>query len=192
MVVPAVDVVFITELESCNTETSKKQLLNTLVSAMVNEFKLSSIEHHRFAVVTYGGSEEFEKPRSITSNGNVFTSAQNINNYFNHIRNGTGTGDVFTAITIASKLIFKPGAVKVFVLSLCTKCDFNLLKVGFSPVILVVFLKFLFGSLTSNPYLSCYVKTTSSSTSCQTVLSMLRKLLAWIALKLSSEKTSLS
>lgn len=129
MVVPAVDVVFLMESKACNVDASKKKLLNALVTSMAAEFKAASIEHHRYAVVSFGGSNEFEQPRSITSNGHVFTSAQNIQTYFNHLRDGNGTSDVFTTITIASKLIFKPGAVKIFVLSVCSKCEFNLLKV---------------------------------------------------------------
>lgn len=131
MVIPAVDVVFLMESKACNVESSKKKLLSALVTSMGAEFKLSSIEHIRYAVVSFGGSNEFEEPRIITSNGHVFTSAQNIQTYFNHLRDGNGTSDVFTTITIASKLIFKPGAVKIFVLSLCSKCEFNLLKVRF-------------------------------------------------------------
>lgn len=129
MVVPAVDVVFLIESRPCNMERSKKALMLSLVSSLASEFKHVSIDHQRFAVVTFGGSDEFSQPRSITSNGNVFTSAQNIPAYFNHLREGEGTSDVFTAITSASKLIFKPGAVKIFVLSLCSKCEFNMMKV---------------------------------------------------------------
>lgn len=129
MVIPAVDVVFLMESRSCNIETAHKKLLALLVSSIVNEFKIASIDHQRFAVVTFGGSGEFEQPRSITSNGHVFTSAHNVQSYFNHLKDGNGTSDVFTAITIASKLIFKPGSVKIFVLSLCSKCEVNLLKV---------------------------------------------------------------
>ena len=144
MIVPAVDIVFIMELGSCNVEASKKTLLSSLVTSMVTEFKHLSIDHQRFAVVTYGGSGDYETPRTITSNGNVFTSAQNVNSYFNHLINGTGTGDVFSAIvTTASKLVFKPGAAKVFVLSLCTKCEHNLLRVSFILIsTFYIFLKY--------------------------------------------------
>ena len=126
---PAVDVVFLMESKSCNVELTQQKLLSSLVSSLTTELKHLSIDHHRFAVVTFGGSNEFERPRSITSNGQVFTTEQNIQTYFNHIKDGNGTSDVFTAITVASKLIFKPGAVKIFVLVLCSKCEFNLLKV---------------------------------------------------------------
>lgn len=129
LVIPAVDVVFLIESRTCNVEETQKKLLTSLVSSITTEFKAASIDHHRFAVVTFGGSNEFAQPRSITSNGHVFTSAKNIKSYFNHVRDGNGTSDVFTAITIASKLVFKPGAVKIFILSLCSKCEFNILKV---------------------------------------------------------------
>lgn len=129
MVIPAVDVVFLMDAKACNVESDKRKLISALITSLTAEFKLSSINHVRFAVVTFGGSNEFEKPRSVTSNGHVFTSAQNVQTYFNHLKEGNGTSDVFTTIAIASKLIFKPGAVKIFVLSLCSKCEFNLLKV---------------------------------------------------------------
>lgn len=145
LVIPAVDIVFLMESRACNVEETQRKLLTSLVSSITSEFKSASIEHHRFAVVTFGGSNEFAQPRSITSNGHVFTSAKNVQSYFNHLKDGNGTSDVFTAITIASKLVFKPGAVKIFVLSLCSKCEFNLLKVrgetfqGFSDCKLIIY-----------------------------------------------------
>lgn len=129
-IVPSVDVVFILEMGSCNTDSYKKSLLNTLVTSIGAEFKQQSIENHRFAVMTYGGFGPFSKPTSVTSNGNVFTNAQNVNSYLEHLNNETGNVDVFTAIATATKLIFKPGSVKVFVLSLCTKCKSNLFEVN--------------------------------------------------------------
>lgn len=129
MVTPAIDVVFLLESKACNVELTQQNLLSALVTSLTAELKHMSIDHHRFAVVTFGGSNEFEKPRSVTSNGQVFTTAENVQSYFSHVKNGNGTSDVFTAITTASKLIFKPGAVKMFVLLLCSKCEFNVLKV---------------------------------------------------------------
>lgn len=130
LIVPTVDVVFIMEMGSCNTDSYKKSLFNALVTSIGSEFKQQSIENHRFAVVTYGGLGPFSKPTSVTSNGNVFTNAQNVNSHFNHLKNETGNIDVFTAIASATKLIFKPGSVKIFVLSLCTKCKSNLFEVN--------------------------------------------------------------
>lgn len=128
-VVPSVDVVFLVESRACNAEASKKSLLSALATSIAAEFKQVSIDQHRFAVVTFGGTKELAQPRSITANGHVFTSARNVESYFNHLQDGDGTSDVFTAITIASKLIFTPGSIKVFVISLCSKCEFNLQKV---------------------------------------------------------------
>lgn len=117
------------EMGACNTDSYKKSLLNALVASIGTEFKQQSIENQRFAVVTYGGYGPFSKPTGVTSNGNVFTNAQNVNSYFNHVKNETGSIDVFTAIASATKLVFKPGSVKIFVLSLCTKCKSNLFEV---------------------------------------------------------------
>lgn len=132
-VIPSVDIVFLVESKPCNVEQTKQKLLSALVSSISSELKLLSIDHLRFAVITFGGSKEFDQPRSITSHGHVFTSAQNIQTYFEHLKAGNGTSDVFTVITVASKLIFQPAAVKIFILSLCSKCDFNSLKVRKIP-----------------------------------------------------------
>lgn len=129
MIIPSVDVVFIMEMGACNTDTYKRNLLSALINSMGNEFKQKSIEDHRFSVVTYGGLGPFSKPSSVTSNGNVFTNAQSVISYFNHVKNETGDIDVFTAVASATKLVFKPGSMKIFVLSLCTKCKSNLFEV---------------------------------------------------------------
>lgn len=124
---PAVDLVFVVESRSCNLGVVKKKLFSALVAETVKEFKDLSVMEHRYSVVTFGGEE---KPRSITLDGHVFTDEKNIQLYFNHLKDANGSSvDVFTALTIASKLVFKPGASKIFVLSLCSRCEFNSLKV---------------------------------------------------------------
>lgn len=127
---PAVDVVFLMESGSCNDESSRKRMLSTFVTSLTKELKTHAIDEVRFAVVAFGGSGDYERPKSITSNGRVFTDANNIQNYFDHIMNAGGSSlDVFSAVTRASELIFKPGAVKIFILSVCSECQLNLLKV---------------------------------------------------------------
>lgn len=127
---PAVDVVFLMESKECNTEPSRKLVFNTFVNSLTKELKGLSINEVRFGIMTFGGSGEYEKPKSITSNGKMFTDAKNIQAYFDHVKADKGTkSDVFSAVTKASELIFKPGAVKIFVLSLCSDCQMNLLKV---------------------------------------------------------------
>lgn len=127
---PSVDVVFLMEAKSCNVEFIQHNLMSTLMTAMSSEFEHLSIDQHRYAVVTFGGSNEFDQPRSVTSSGQVFASAKDSGLYFKHLKAGNGSSDVFTAITVASKLIFKPGATKIFVLFICSTCEFNLLKVS--------------------------------------------------------------
>lgn len=94
---------------------------------MSTEFKNQSIDA-KYSVFGYGAAE-FENPQSVTLNGEVFTTQQHIKRYFNHLKKGNGTSDVFTALTIASKTIFRPGSIKIFILSLCSKCEYNFLKV---------------------------------------------------------------
>lgn len=134
MIVPSIDVVFLMEASECNVNQAKKQTLSTLVSALSNELKQMSInsENQRYAIVTFGGANEFSQPKTVTSNGEAFTLAQNIQSYFDHVKSGNGSTDVSTAITAATQLIFKPGAIKIFILSICSKCEFNLLKVNFN------------------------------------------------------------
>lgn len=122
------------EAHSCNTNSLKKNLLSTFVTSLKTEMKLNSIDEVRFAVVSFGGTKEFGKAKTITSNGKVFTDVENIQSYINHIESGgneTINADVSTAITKASELIFKPGAVKIFILSLCSECELHTFKVRY-------------------------------------------------------------
>jgi hypothetical protein len=138
---PAVDIVFLVESRSCNAEPSRKKLMSNLVTSLTTEFKQHSLSDIRFALMSFGGSKEFAGPRTITSNGRVFTDAQNIQSYFNHLRFDNDTDretDVFSAVTKASELIFRPGAIKIFVLSLCSECEVNVLKVKFNPILNVI------------------------------------------------------
>lgn len=132
---PVVDVVFLIESKDCNVAPTRKKMLSNFVTSLTKELKVQSIEEVRFAVVAFGGVGEFEKPKTITSNGKVFTDVKNIQSYFDHIKSVNGkNSDVFSAVTKASELIFKPGAVKIFVLSLCSECQLNLLKFDFKSV----------------------------------------------------------
>lgn len=79
----------------------------------------------RYALVAFGGEHPFDKPRTVTLNGEVFASYNKFEPYFRHLRNiNPGqNNDVFSAIITASKLIFRPGASKIFILVPCTNCS---------------------------------------------------------------------
>ena len=127
---PTADIVFLAEAKDCNTDTFKKSILRTLVSSIATEFKHNSINDVQFSLMSFGGSNEFMHPEIVTSNGKIFTTAQDIYSYFDHIKaSNQSSMDVLTAITKASKLIFRPGALKIFVLSLCGNCEIDSLKV---------------------------------------------------------------
>jgi hypothetical protein len=125
-----VDIVFLVESKSCNVENLKRNFFSNLVNTMSSEFKNQSIDA-KFSVIGFGGTGEFENPQSVTLNGEFFTTSQHIKRYFNHLKSGNGASDVFTALTVASRTIFRPGSVKIFILSLCSKCEYNFLKVCF-------------------------------------------------------------
>lgn len=86
----------------------------------------------RYAVVTYGGAPPFDRPRTIVYNNNIFTDHNNLKHYFDHIRTSLdGSNDTFEAISLASKLTFRPGASKTFILMLCSTCASKEMKVRF-------------------------------------------------------------
>lgn len=126
---PTVDVVFLIESKSCNMVQSKRNLYSHLASSISNEMKNQSI-NVKYAVIAFGGAGAVENPQIISHNGEIFTSNVNLRRFVNHLKEGNGTSDVFTALTTASKIIFRPGSAKIFILSLCSKCEYNFLKVS--------------------------------------------------------------
>lgn len=82
----------------------------------------------RFAVLAFGASvPPFNSPRSIVHNNIVFAESNQLKFYFEHIRPPTNATDrsasptdIFEAISAATKLSYRPGAAKAFVLLPCT------------------------------------------------------------------------
>lgn len=88
---------------------------------------------NRYSVVTYGGAPPFDRPRSIVHNNKVFTNLIDLKYYFDHIRTSSGgSNDTFEAISLASKLIFRPGASKTFILMPCSTCASSEMRVCFT------------------------------------------------------------
>jgi hypothetical protein len=130
------------DAKDCNVDVTRKKMLSSFVTSFKTELRNQTIDDVRFAVVSFGGRNEHKKAEIITSNGKMFTDAQNINLYFDHLKKEDDSHvDVFTAITKAAELIFRPGAVKIFVLSLCSECELNLLKVSFEQEVRQIFIK---------------------------------------------------
>lgn len=75
--------------------------------------------------MAFGGVEPYDKPRSIIYERNVFTSKPDqLAEYFAHINTGNGTSkDILLAISTASRLNFRPGVSKTFILLSCSSCS---------------------------------------------------------------------
>ncbi|XP_069692884.1 uncharacterized protein Apoltp isoform X2 [Periplaneta americana] len=117
------DVVFIIEAKECNRNIKEKRNMDSLSSLLTKELTDLKMTANRFAVVVFGGSGVFDKPRSIVVNNNVFTGPQMLPHYFANIPIGNGSADIFGGIRYAAKLLFRPGVSKTFILLPCTNCD---------------------------------------------------------------------
>lgn len=86
--------------------------------------------------MAFGGKSPFDEPRSIVYNSKIFThDHRELTHYFNHIKMENGKNiDIFHAIVSASKLIFRPGASKTFILIPCTECVSEEMKLDYSAV----------------------------------------------------------
>lgn len=126
------DVVFIVEAKPCNQDLKTGKNIINIVTALQKELIDANVTDNRYAVVTFGGLIPFDKPRSIVHNNKIFTDANNLKFYFDHIQTGNGLYfDVFEAISVASRLVFRPGATKTFILLPCSACLPNRMRVHF-------------------------------------------------------------
>ncbi|XP_053697453.1 uncharacterized protein LOC128744450 [Sabethes cyaneus] len=130
------DVVFIVEAKECNRNITTAKSIITMVQSLHKEFLERNITNNRYSVVSFGGESPFDKPRSVIVNDNVFVSHEFIEPFFNHIAAGEGTNDdIFEAITVASKLVFRPGVSKTFILLPCSKCASSSMKLDYSSLL---------------------------------------------------------
>lgn len=119
------DIVFLVEAKDCNKDIVKSKSITTLVTTIEKELQIANITNNRYAVVAFGGDRPFDKARSIVVNNQVFTTSLRILPFFNHIttsNNGTNN-DIFEAIVMASKMLFRSGTSKTFILLPCSTCS---------------------------------------------------------------------
>lgn len=92
-----------------------------------------------YAVVAFGGIEPYDKPRSIFYERNVFTTnPHKLADYFEHINTGNGNGsssDILMAISTASRLNFRPGVSKTFILLSCSTCQAGDMHFDYSSIL---------------------------------------------------------
>ncbi|XP_055638867.1 uncharacterized protein LOC129776937 isoform X2 [Toxorhynchites rutilus septentrionalis] len=130
------DIVFIIEAKPCNHNITTSKSIMTMVQSLHKELLELNITENRYSVLSFGGASPFDKPRSVTVNDNVFVSHEFIEPFFNHITTSPGTNDdIFDAIIVASKLVFRPGASKTFILMPCSRCASSSMKLDYSSLL---------------------------------------------------------
>lgn len=118
------DVVFIVEAKPCNQNFMNGKSVVTFATALNKEFIAVNLTENRYSVLVFGGASPFDKPRSVVINNEIFAEFNKLSLYFEHIKTGNGTNkDVYDALTTASKLVFRPGVSKIFILLPCSNCS---------------------------------------------------------------------
>ncbi|KAH8395625.1 hypothetical protein KR222_003717 [Zaprionus bogoriensis] len=131
------DVVFIVEAKPCNQNLRETKSIMSVVNSIEEQLKATGIINNRYAVVAFGGAEPYDKPRSIFYERNVFTSKpEQLANYFDHINTGNGSSsDILLAISTASRLNFRPGVSKTFILLSCSKCAAKDMRFDYTSIL---------------------------------------------------------
>ncbi|XP_012280436.1 uncharacterized protein LOC105699757 [Orussus abietinus] len=118
------DVVFIVEAKECNRAINENRSMEYLVTQMSKEFNEQELTENRWSLVTFGGDGVYNEPRSTILDNQIFTkNVGHFVKYFEDIPVGNGNQDIFAAIGFASKLVFRAGVSKTFVLIPCSHCE---------------------------------------------------------------------
>ncbi|KFB38034.1 AGAP008807-PA-like protein [Anopheles sinensis] len=132
----AADVVFIVEAKPCNERFVQTKSINLLVDSINRELQELKIRDTRYGVVAFGGAAPFDRAHSVVVGNSVFEKHDRLQPFFEHIVMGNGTNeDIFDAIILASKLVFRPGASKTFILLPCSRCATSKMKLDFSSIV---------------------------------------------------------
>ncbi|XP_005177435.1 apolipophorins [Musca domestica] len=131
------DVVFIVEAKPCNVNLKENKNIMTVVDTIEEQLRANGITNNRYAVVTFGGVAPFDTPRSIYYENSVFThDHQKLEQYFDHINANNGTNsDILQAISVASRLDFRPGVSKTFILLSCSNCAAGNMLFDYSSIL---------------------------------------------------------
>lgn len=118
------DIVFIVEAKECNQDIRRRRNIDKLIFQIQKELKDKEIVENRWALVIFGGSGIFDKPRSVTFGNQIFTKNITLfTNFFEYISAGNGDEDIFEAIRFSTQLSFRAGVSKTFILLPCSNCE---------------------------------------------------------------------
>ncbi|EGI63145.1 Apolipophorin [Acromyrmex echinatior] len=118
------DVVFIVEAKSCNRDIKMNSSMELLITQLSKELNDQGLTGNRWSLVVFGGDGVHDKPRSIILDGQIFTkNVPRFVDYFDYVPIGSGSQDIFAAIGFASRLVFRAGVSKTFILVPCSHCE---------------------------------------------------------------------
>ncbi|KZC12617.1 Vitellogenin, partial [Dufourea novaeangliae] len=118
------DVVFIVEGKDCNRDIKQNRSMDQLVTQLSKELKDQGLVDNRWSLVVFGADRVFDQPRSVVFDGQIFTkNTARFIDYFDHVPVGDGNRDIFAAIVFATKLVFRAGVSKTFILMPCSHCE---------------------------------------------------------------------
>nr|XP_003701542.2 PREDICTED: uncharacterized protein LOC100880818 isoform X1 [Megachile rotundata] len=118
------DVVFIVEGKECNRGVKENRSIEHLVAQLNKEFRDQGLTDNRWSLVVFGADGVLDRPRSVVFDGQIFTkNAVRFVDYFDRVPVGDGNRDIFAAIAFASKLVFRAGVSKTFILMPCSHCE---------------------------------------------------------------------
>lgn len=118
------DVVFIVEAKSCNRDMKMNSSMELLITQLDKELNDQGLMGNRWSLVVFGGDGVHDRPRSIILDGQIFTkNVARFIDYFDYVPIGSGNEDIFAAIGFASRLVFRAGVSKTFILMPCSHCE---------------------------------------------------------------------
>lgn len=126
------DIVFIVEAKECNKELRSKRNMDVVIEQLEEELNQLKLKNNRYSLVLFGGDGVYDLPRSMVMNDEIFTNYQRIQSYFGNMPVGDGNPDIFGAIIYATKLIYRPGVSKTFVLLPCSHCYESDMKLDYA------------------------------------------------------------
>lgn len=118
------DVVFIVEAKECNRALGQNRSVDQVIGQLSKELADKGITENRWALAVFGGDGVYDQPRSLILDNQIFTkNPDRFIDYFKNVPVGNGNQDIFAAIGFASKLSFRAGVSKTFILMPCSHCE---------------------------------------------------------------------
>ncbi|XP_022117827.2 uncharacterized protein LOC110995124 [Pieris rapae] len=137
------DIVFVVEAQYCNKNVRKLKNIDLFIDTFDSKLQENGFSDNRYAVVVYGGSGVYRKPRALYHQNKLFTNTVDIPRHFDTFTieksdlvrgNRTVRSDVFAAVRFASGLPFRAATPRALFLMPCTKCDASRSELDYSTI----------------------------------------------------------